>query len=574
MNKKEITKVLERIGVYLELKGENPFKIRAYANAARAIERLSEDLSTLVADRRLNTIKGVGKALEEKIRLLSETGELPYFRELEESIPPGLIHMLSIPGLGSKKVRSLHEKLGITTVGELEYACVENRLISLKGFGEKSQTNVLEGITNLKKYSERHLLIEADAEADDLLAFIRNIPQIHQCEITGSVRRRRETVKDIDLTASCETADRKEIMAVFAGYDSAADTVVLGETKTTLRLESGILCDLRLVTDCEFPFAFNHSTGSREHNTRLRSRATSMGLKVNEYGIFRDQDRIECADETEIYHALGLEYILPELREDFGEVEAAENHALPILVEERDIRGMIHVHSTYSDGMNTIQELVNCCREQGLEYLGLTDHSQSVTYAGGLQEEDVTRQHEEIDAINSRLTDFVVLKGIECDILQDGSLDYSDNFLKRFDFVIASVHSSMRMSEEAMTERVIRAIRHPQVNILGHPTGRLLLAREPFAITMERVIQECADTQTAIEINASPQRLDLDWRWGKRAVESGVHISINPDAHAVEHFNFMKYGIYTARKGWVTREHVINAAGAAEFMNVCAKDMS
>ena len=573
-SKKDIARTLDKIGVYLELKGENPFKIRAYTNAARAIENLGEDLSALIEENRLNTIKGVGKALAEKIEILVKTGDLPYVRELEESIPAGLIRMLSVQGLGPRKVRVLHQKLGITTIGELEYACVENRLLPLKGFGEKSQKNILEGITHLKKYSEQHLLIEAEMVAGNQLDHIATLSGVRQCAVTGSIRRRRETVKDIDLTASCKPADRETIMNAFVEYNSGADVLVRGKTKTSLRLESGIQCDLRLVEDRAFPFALQHSTGSREHNTRLRSRAKALGLKMNEYGIFREQERVECRNETGIYQTLGLDFIPPELREDSGEIEAAESHSLPVLIEETDIRGMIHVHSTYSDGLNSIEELVHYCRGQGLEYLGLTDHSRSVTYAGGLLEDDVVRQQDEIDAINSRLTDFVVLKGIECDILPDGSLDYSEEFLERFDFIIASVHSSMRMPEDKMTERVIRAIRHPRVNILGHLTGRLLLAREPFAVDMERVIRECAQHRTAVEINASPQRLDLDWRWGRTVVENGVRISINPDAHAIDHFNFMKYGISTARKGWIAPEHVINTGGAVEFMTFCAKEKS
>ncbi|WP_434643527.1 DNA polymerase/3'-5' exonuclease PolX [Thermoanaerobacterium thermosaccharolyticum] len=566
MDKKTVINILNEIGLLLELKGENPFKSRAYYNAARTIEVLDDDIEKLIKEDRLKDIKGIGDALNKKLTELVTTGRLEYYDNLKASIPEGLIEMLKIPGLGPKKIKTLYDKLDIKTVGELEYACIENRLVELPGFGEKTQKKILEGIQFIKQFSGKHLFMDAYLDATLLKQYLIDSGLIIRCEIAGSLRRREEIVKDIDILATTESPEK--LMDVFTKYEGIRDIVAKGETKTSITLKSGINVDLRVVKDEEYPYALHHFTGSKEHNTAMRHRARQMGIKMNEYGLSKGDLLIKCRDEEEIFNNLNLSYIPPELRENMGEIEAAEKGLLPVLIDEKDIKGVFHVHTIYSDGANTLSEMVNAARDRGYKIIGITDHSKSAFYANGLKEEDILLQLDEIDELNHKYADIKILKGIESDILKDGSLDYDEDILRRFDFVIASVHSNFKMSKDDMTERIIKAIKNKYTKIIGHLTGRLLLARDGYDLDVYKVIDSAAEYGKIIEINASPYRLDMDWRYIKYAKEKGVKFAICPDAHRIEGLDDIKYGIGIARKGWLEAKDVINTYDADELNKI------
>lgn len=567
MNIKEIVKILEEIGTILELKGENPFKARAYFNAARTLESLNQDVETLALSGAIADIKGIGKAISEKLKILVSSGELPYHKELKESIPNGLFDILQIPGMGPKKVKAVYEKLNITTVGELEYACLENRLRDLEGFGQKSQEKVLKSIKLHKKYSERFHYHIAYKEAIAILRYIEEHPDIIRIELAGSLRRKKETVKDIDIVASCRSENRAKIMGYLIDYPENETIIGHGQTKSSMVLNSGISCDLRLVDDVQFPFLLHHSTGSKEHNTAMRQRAKSNNLTMNEYGLFQkdSETSLKCRNEEEIFEKLGMSFIDAELRENNGEIEIAAEKQTPQLIDKQQIRGLFHAHTTYSDGASSVKDMAIQCQAMDFEFLGITDHSKSAFYANGLNEDRVKKQQEEIDRLNEELQNFTIFKGIEADILTDGRLDYTDDTLSTFDFVIASVHSSFQMSEEQMTNRICKALENPYVSMLGHPTGRLLLGREAYPHDMNKILETAANYDRVVEINANPHRLDLDWRWGKRANELGVKTAINPDAHAIDGLFDYQIGIGIARKGWFEASSVLNTFSVDEL---------
>jgi DNA polymerase (family 10) len=569
MDKSEIAAVLNEIATLLELKGENRFRCLAYSNAARTIESMSEDPIAMAVEGRLGEIRGIGKRLDEQITELVTAGRMKFHEELKRSFPEGLFDMLKIPGMGAKKVKVIYDKLNISTLGELEYACKENRLVDLPGFGTKSQAKILAGIEHLKKYRERFLLSDALSESAGIIEALQGFKGVKRCSLAGSIRRRVETVKDVDIVAAAE--DGEPVMDFFTKLPGVADVVAKGDTKSSVTLEAGINVDLRTVSDREYPYALHHFTGSKDHNTAMRGRAKKMGLKMNEYGLFRGEELIPCADEEAVFKALKLDFIPPELRENQGEIEAAENGGLPHLVEESDIKGVIHAHSNYSDGSTTIKDLAEACAEMGYSYLGLCDHSRSARYAGGLDVPSVKRQQEEIDELNGGLKGFRILKGIESDILPDGSLDYDEDTLASFDFVIASVHGNFNMSEVDMTQRIIKALADKYVSILGHPTGRLLLAREAYPVNMKAVIEAAAEHGVVIELNASPHRLDIDWRECRYAKSLGVKISINPDVHHLENISDIAYGVGTARKGWLTASDIVNTLPVEGFLAALAR---
>jgi len=560
MDKHYIAGILNEIGTMLEIKGENFFKAKAYYDAARAVELLEEDIDALVKEDRLKDIKGFGKAISQKVGELVLTGKLEYYEKLKESVPPGLMEMLKIPGMGPKKVKAVYENLGITTIGELKYACLENRLLKLPGFGGKTQQKILEGIENLGKYAGQYHFPYAMSLAEEILKTLRMSSAVKRCSEAGSLRRRKEIVKDIDILASSD--DSETVMEQFISHPLVVQVTSRGDTKSSVVLEGGIAADLRVVSDEEYPYALHHFTGSKEHNTALRHIAKQEGLKINEYGVFNGEELIECKTEEDIFNIFGMSYIPPELRENNGELEAAKMNKLPRLIEYGDIRGIFHIHTLYSDGLNTIEELAKACIERGFSYMGISDHSQSAYYAGGLNVDDIKRQHEEIDMLNEKFNGFRIFKGIELDILPDGSIDYDDEILSWFDFTIASVHTAFRMDEDKMTERVIRAMKNKYVHILGHPTGRLLLSREPFKINMNEIIKTAVQENVIIEINSNPHRLDLDWRYCKAAKEAGCTFLIAPDAHRVSGIDDIKYGINIARKGWLEKGDVVNTLDA------------
>ncbi len=568
MTKQEVSEILDEISTLLELKGENPFKSRAYSNASRTIAALEMDLGEAVRSGALKEVKGIGAALFEKITELVTTGKLAYYEELKASVPAGLFEMIRIPGLGPKRAKAIFDQLGISTLGELEYACNENRLLKLDGFGPRMQEKILQGIQYVRKQKGQFHYPIAAGEAELLYATFKAHKSVKRIAIAGSLRRRKEVVKDIDLLVS---ADRSgPVMEAFTTLPEVEEVIAKGETKSSVRLKSGINADLRVVSDAEFPYALHHFTGSKEHNVAMRGRAQRMGFKMNEYGLFKGEKRIHCKDEKEIFAKLGLAFIPPELREDMGEIAAAESKKLPKLVEAGDIKGIFHNHTLYSDGNATLKEMVETARSAGYEYIGISDHSRSAHYANGLEIERVRKQQKEIETLQKSCKDITIFKGIECDILPDGTLDYPDDVLASFDFVIVSIHSKFNMTEAEMTGRILKAMKNPYVTILAHPTGRLLLTREAYPVDMRKIIHAAGDYGVVMELNANPMRLDLDWRLCPVAVEMNVPVSINPDAHSVEGIGDVQYGVGIARKGWLTRESVFNTKPAAEMKKVLA----
>jgi DNA polymerase (family X) len=563
MNKQEISQMFEEIALMLDLKGENPFKSKAYINAARTLEFVEGDIKDYVLEDRLEEIKGIGKAIKEKLIEIVHTGRLEYYDELKATIPEGLFEMLKIPGLGPKKVKAIYEKLEVKTIGELEYACKENRLLDLDGFGKKTQNNILKGIENMKKFQGQFLYGEVFHLAEEIKRQVQQSGLADRSEITGSIRRRKEVVKDVDMIATSDYADK--LMDYFTTLPLVEEVIAKGDTKSTVRLQNGINMDLRVVVDKEYPYVLNHFTGSKEHNTAIRHRAKAMGIKVNEYGLFKEEKLIQCHNEADIYSILGLDYIPPEIRENNGEIEAAEKHQLPKLIDLQDIKGTFHMHTKYSDGSNTIEEMAESARNMGLNYIGISDHSRSAFYARGLNKDEILRQLEEIDKLNNRYEDFHIFKGIESDILPDGALDYEDDVLKLFDFVIASVHSNFKLEKDKMTKRLINAITNRYTTMLGHPTGRILLARKEYDMDIYAVIDAASEYSKIIEINADPHRLDLDWRYLKYAKEKGVLMSINTDAHNLLGLHNIQFGIGIARKGWLESHNVINTMSLQEM---------
>ncbi|MGH7493386.1 MAG: DNA polymerase/3'-5' exonuclease PolX [bacterium] len=565
MDKNQVADILDEIGTLLELKGENPFKTRAYGNAARALRGVTADLHELVTENRLREIKGVGEAISLKIAELVTTGHLKYYEDLRKTFPAGFMDLLRIPGFGPKKARKLYDELGIDSIDALEAACKADKLSRLEGFGAKSQQKILEGIAQVRQFSGRHLFHKAHEAAQPLFEAVKNHPKTIRAELAGSLRRHKETIKDIDIVASCKDKDRAEIMDFFSRLPGVQSVVAKGDTKSSVLLTSGIPADLRLLQDLQFPYLLHHFTGSAEHNIAVRGLAQKMGIKVSEHGLFKNDKLIPCKDEAAIYATLGMQFIPPELREDMGEIEAALAKEIPGLIVQEDLRGVLHCHSTHSDGANSIKEMAQACQKLGFEYLGISDHSMSVAYARGLPPARVKAQHKEIDKLNAEMKGFRIFKGTECDILPDGRLDYPDEVLASFDFVVASIHSSMNMTEEQATKRLIKAMEHPAVRILGHPTGRLILEREGYPINHRKVIDAAADLGVSIEINASPYRFDLDWRHCRYARDQGVLISINPDAHAIDGIKDIYYGVGIARKGWLRKKEVLNTRGVKDM---------
>lgn len=562
MNKHEVAAAFEEIAVLMELSGENPFKSRSYETAARAIEALDGDLDAFVREKRLREIKGVGQAIEEKIEELVSTGRLEFLETLRAHFPTTLFELFQIPGLGPKRVKQLWEERGVDSMQALEEACKAGTLEGLKGFNAKLQAKILEGIAYARQHQGQHLFIEASAAAEELLDFLREDPAVIRVELAGSLRRHKELIKDIDIVAS--SAHPKKVMDRFVKAPRVQRVTGHGETKSSIVLEPGIAADLRVVTDQEFPFALAHFTGSKEHNVVMRQRAKERGLKLNEYGLFDEQEKcVPCRTESDIFVALGLPYIAPELREDLGEFDAPR---LPRLLEIRDLRGLIHCHTTWSDGVDSLEQMVMRAQGCGYEYILITDHSQTAAYAGGLKPEDVAAQQKEIDALNERMEGFRILKGIESDIRLDGALDYEDDVLATFDLVIASVHQKLEMTEAEATARVIRAIENPYTDIIGHPTGRLLLQRPGFPLDVDKIFDACVANNVALEINANCKRLDLDWRHLHRGKDKGVKFSIGPDAHRVEGVDFVRFGVGIARKGWLEKDNVINTMGVEELL--------
>ncbi len=565
MDKDKVAEILVEIGVLLELKGENPFKTRAYANGARTIEGLTEPLALLVAEKRLGEVKGIGEALEQKITELVETGKLKYYDDLKASIPPGLIEMLEISGLGPKKIQAMNKQLGVDSIEKLEAACTAGKVAELAGFGEKTQANILEGITLKRTYASKHRINAAWLAAEPILENLRSQPDVIRCSTAGSLRRFKEVIGDIDFLASSKNP--AAVIEFFVSQPGIVKVLAKGETKASVILEGGIQGDLRVVTDAEFPFALAYFTGSKEHNIAMRQRAIQRGLRLNEYGLFKSKEEtrdakllVACKTEEDIFAKLDLAFVPPELREDHGEFAAGEKNELPKLVEWSDLKGALHNHSNWSDGKNTLEEIAEFMDDLGLQYWAITDHSKASYQANGLDAARLRQQIQEIGALNRKFADagrdFRLLTGSEVDILKD-KLDFDDDVLAELDVVVASLHVPSS-DESENTKRLIRAAKNPHVHILGHLTGRLLLEREPYPVNVPAVIDACAATGTWIELNCNPYRMDLDWRHWPYAKSRGVKCVINPDAHRNAHAGFLRLGAGIARKGWLEAADIIN----------------
>ena len=562
-NNKAVGNVLREAALLLELKGENPFKVRAYSNAARSIETMDEEIVGMTHEGRLRDVEGVGETLAQQITELVETGSLQLLEELKRTVPPGHLEMLKIPGLGPKKIKVLSDTLHIQTIGELEYACSENRLIELQGFGQKSQEKILKGIQQVKKYQGRYLYGDTLPLAESVLERIRSHPKVLRASIAGSLRRRMEIVGNVNLVVS--TQRPQEVLTAVSKFPEV-EVVQFGDKGTGhYSLASGVQLDLQTPSDQDFAHHLYRLTGSFSHWRAMTKKAESLAFELNEQGLLRNGRPLGFKEEEDIFRTLGIDFIPPELREDQGEIEAAEGHRLPRLICEQDLKGIFHVHSSFSDGTSSVQVMAETARKLGFSYIGISDHSQSARYAGGLTLEKLRRQWEEVDRLNREMEGFHIFKGIESDILSDGSLDYDEEILNQFDFVIASVHSHFNMTREEMTQRVMRALKNPYTTILAHPTGRLLLAREPYAIDMIPIIDEAARQRVAIELNAHPYRLDIDWRLCKYAKEKGVTIAINPDAHDPEGLKDTCFGVGIGRKGWLEPGDVLNTRSLEEM---------
>lgn len=534
---------VEEYATLLELSGASPFRIRAYANAVRALQTLTSPLPELLAAGTLTQVKGIGGSVAELVAEFADTGTAQAYEARRAATPAGLLDMLRVPGLGPRKINAIRQALGIETLDALEQACRRGQLAALKGFGAKTQATILKGVEYLRAHEGHCRADTAHQSAQSLLAALR--PHAQHLAVAGPLRRARETVQQLDFVVSTTNAE-----AATAAFTSLVPSG---------QLSNGLQANVHVVSDAAFPAALHYYTGSEKHRAAVCAKAAERGLVLNERGLWRGAERMECADEAALFAALGLAYIPPELRENQGEVEAAAADALPELVTAADMRGLLHVHSTYSDGADSLEAMARAVRERGFEYLGIADHSQTAAYAGGLRVAQVQRQWEEIDRLNETLAPFRIFKGIESDILGDGSLDYQDAVLAQFDFVVVSVHSQFNLSRDAMTARIVRAIEHPATTIVGHPTGRLLLRREGYAVDIDQVIEAAARCGVALEINAHPARLDLDWRHVKKARDCGVQIAVNTDAHSIADLDHLRYGIGIARKGWLRAADIPNA---------------
>lgn len=562
-DKEYAVKILEEIAVLKELHGANVFEVRAFQNGARALETDPRDLKALIDTGELEKIKGVGKgSISRIVRELYQTGESEEHAKLRAPFPDSLFQLFDIPGLGPRKIKTLYEKLEIKSMAELELACRENRIAGLEGFGEKTQANFLKQIEHLKKTQGHYLLDDALMECEKIVAYLKKSPSAKEVTVAGSVRRSKEIVRDLDILVSTDEPAR--IHEAFTQYTEADDVSSHGDTKSSIILRAGMQCDLRTVTEEEYPYALLYFTGSKEHNVELRTIAKKKGLKVNEYGIFKGEKKIACRSEKEIYEALGFSYVPPEARENSGEIELASEQAFPKLVEGKDIKGVFHVHSTYSDGKASLEDMIREAERLEYEYVGISDHSQSAKYAGGLDAEKIKKQFKEIDSLQKKFK-IRIFKGIESDIKNDGSLDYDEKTLRDFDFVIGSVHSGYQMKEKEMTERLRRVMENKYLTFLGHMTGRLLLGRKGYPLDMKFLFEKSVEYGVTIELNAQPRRLDPDWRMCHSARKKGVKFSIHPDAHSVQGLSNVKLGVGIARKAWLEKKHVMNTLPLAKM---------
>ncbi len=555
----EIASLFNEIADFLEVKGENPFRIRAYRRAAQAVEGLSEDIAAIAQRGGLLEVPGIGKDLAGKIQEYFASGKVEYLEDLQEEIPAGVIELMGIHGVGPKTAKLLYDQVGVDSVEKLEELARSHRLAGLPGIKAKTEENILKGIAVWRSGRERMPLGTALVLAEAILGELRTLKEVDQIAAAGSLRRMRETVKDIDILVTSTRPAR--VMEIFVGLPNVAEVQAHGETKSSVRLRENIQVDLRVVEPDCFGAALQYFTGSKQHNIRVRELAQRKGLKVSEYGVFNEKAnrRVAGKTEAEVYKAVGLPFIQPELREDGGEIEAALEGRLPTLISAENIRGDLQMHTTWSDGAHSLAELAEGVRAKGYQYMAVTDHSKSTTVAGGMKDEQVLQMVAEVRALNKQLKGFRVLAGCEVDIKGDGSLDLPDEILRQLDLVLVSVHSRFKMTREEMTSRIVRAVQHPLVHMLGHPTGRLIGERAPYDLDMEAVLQAARGAGTAVEINAAPSRLDLNDLHARRAKDLGIPIAINTDAHTIGQLDYMRFGISVARRAWLTPKDVLNA---------------
>lgn len=568
----DIAAFFEEIADLLEIQGANPFRIRAYRNAARTLGEISQEARVLLEQGDdLTRLPGIGEDLSAKIREIVDTGSCGLLQRLRRELPPAVTELLHIPGLGPKRVKALFHDLDVQTVEQLYRAARDGRIRAIPGFGEKTELNILQAVEAHASKARRFKLVTAAQYAESLCAYLRRTPGVTQVTTAGSFRRMRETVGDLDILAAASSSS--PVMQHFTDYDEVAEVLSSGPSRASVVLKCGMQVDLRVIATKSYGAALHYFTGSKAHNIAIRRIAQKLGLKVNEYGVYRDDVRIAGETEESVYSAVGLSYIEPELREDRGEIEAARAGRLPQLVKLSDIRGDLHAHTKATDGHNTLREMALAAQAMGLEYLAITEHSRRLTIAHGLDPLRLQRQCDEIDQLNAELKGITVLKGIEVDILEDGSLDLPNDVLGRLDLVIGAVHSKFDLPRAKQTSRILRAMQSPHFTLLAHPTGRLLEQREPYDIDMQRIIREARQRSCFLELNAHPERLDLLDTYCQMAKAEGVLISINSDAHSTLDFANLKYGVGQARRGWLEKDNVLNTRPLGELLNLIKATM-
>ena len=571
MKNKSVSELLYKIADLMDVKGEIFFKTRAYRMAAQTIETLDEDIEVLVAKKRLQEIPGIGKAIAKKITEFVETGNLVFYEKLKKEVPEALLLLLDIPGLGPKKVAALYQKLGISTIEQLRVACLQGRLRDLDGFGEITERNILRGISLREKTSGRVLLNVAYDDGLKVVSFLKICSDVIKVSIAGSLRRMKETIGDIDVLASSDSAET--VMDFFVGFGDIDRVLLKGSTKTSVVLNDNVQVDLRVVKPESFGAALQYFTGSKEHNVHMRSIAIKQGFKLNEYGLFdKDSEKFVVGKtEKQVYNKLGLDFVDPELRENTGEIEFAKKHTLPKLIKKEDIRGDLHVHSSWSDGSDSISDIVVAAQNKGYSYIGIADHSQSLKVANGLSVDRVKKKIKEINRLNKKFDDITILCGTECDIKSDGSLDYPDSVLKMFDYVYVGVHVPYKVSDTSMTQRIISGMENEHVNFLAHPTCRLIGRRPPFEIDFDQVFDAAKNTGVGLEINSFPDRLDLNDLNIRRALQKKNRFVIGTDSHSIENLDYMRFGVATARRGWLTKSNVINTYSLKELKSILGR---
>jgi DNA polymerase (family 10) len=569
MKNLEISAIFRDIAKILEIKGGNPFRIRAYERAAQNIEGLTEDIENFIRQDRLTDITGIGKDLAERIREFVAKGKIRIYEDLKKSIPEGLLDLLKIPSVGPKTAKLLYEKLKIKSIPDLEAAIKKNKLEGIFGIKEKTIENILKGIALIKRGKERMHLAQAILIGDEFMGVLKKLPQVKRISPAGSLRRQKETVRDIDILVT--SVQPKKVMAAFTRIPSVSTVLAKGETKSSVRTKDDVQLDCRVVEEKSFGAALLYFTGSKNFNIKLRQLAIKKGLKINEYGVFRGNRFVCGRTEEEIFKILRMAYVEPELREDTGEIGLAKAFKLPQLIEIKDVKGDLHVHSEWSDGGNTIEEVARACQKRGYSYVAITDHSQSLKVAGGLTPQELKKKRPEIDKVNARLKGLRILYGTEADIDSEGKIDYKDEILKNFDVVVAAIHSGFKQSQKQLTKRLIKACQNKYVHIIAHPTGRLWGTRDAYELDFETLFKVAKETNTHLEINAFPNRLDLNDLNCRRAKEMGVKLALGTDAHTTEQLENMKLGVAVARRGWLSKKDVINTLSLEELLKEIKK---